>query len=361
MLRNSTIPYKDYRLPENRREHFMDLYEFQLHNRSHPGGVYFIMPYLAYEFGWDMEDKLWFAFLNGNTQNPVTSLTIMREFPKLPASQEELELMQEWFNSMWSKLEFDIDRRYQKKDLIKSIQRYKSLAEEYGSQHSLLTGTFKDLWKRVRTQFYTFGRLSAFSYLEYVRIMGAGDACDTLFLRDLSGSKSHRNGLCKLLGHDELDWHDSNPLGFAGKYTEEQFRWLEHEGEVLLQESKERFAEKPYFRDVGYFTIESTLCTFKSHYRENRRYPGVYMDMMYNRIKRAEHFRPEEDFSIFWQCRQDCLPKYLRLEDNPDDPGEVPIKQNHFRETGQVPVLGKMFPGKYYDDGRWRAGRKEKY
>ena len=80
-----------------------------------------------------------------------------------------------------------------------------------------------------------------------------------------------------------------------------------------------------------------------------------------NRIVKAEHFRPEEDFSISWQCRQDCLPKYLRLEDNPDDPGEVPLKQNHFRETGQVPVLGKMFPGKYYDDERWRVGRKEKY
>jgi len=350
------IPYKDYRLPENRREMFMDLYEFQLTYRAHPGGVYFIMPYLAKEYGWSMEDKLWFAFLNGNTQHPPTSLLLFRRFPRLPATSVEREELGYWFNKNWANLQFDLDRRYQKKELPKAVAVYAALVKEAGSQEKLLTGRFKDLWKMVRDRYWCFGRLSAFSYLEYVRIMGAGAECDTLFLRDISGSKSHRNGLCKLLGRDDLDWHDDNPA-FDGKYTPEMFLWLEREGERLREEAKQRFAGRDFERDVGYFTIESTLCTFKSHYRKDRRYPGVYLDMMHGRIQWTQAHWPREDLSVFWKARKDCLPKFLRLEDNPDDPGEAPAKQNHFRETGQVLALGNLFPGKYYDDGRWRLGR----
>jgi hypothetical protein len=36
----------------------------------------------------------------------------------------------------------------------------------------------------------------------------------------MKGSQSHRNGLAKVLGRDDLDWHDSNPTGFDGKYTQ---------------------------------------------------------------------------------------------------------------------------------------------
>lgn len=349
------VPYKDYRLLENRREHFMDLYEFQLTYRAHPGCVYFIMPYFAKKFGWDMEQKLWFAFLNGNTQNPITSLTLMRNFPELPTKQAEFNALADWFGNNWHILEFDIDRRYQKKDFPTAVEAYSYLVRDAGSQHELLTGSFTDLWKLVYNQFYSFGRLASFSYLEYVKIMGAGAPCDTLFIRDISGSRSHRNGICKVNGRDDLDWHESNP-SFDGKYSNEQLDWIEEQGAILLQESKERFAGREFFNDVGYFTLESTLCTYKSHFRKNRRYPGVYIDMHYQRIKWAETRRPNEDLSIHWQARKDCLPEYLRMEDNIDDPGEVPIKQNHFRETGQVLNLGRLFPGKYYDDGTWKVG-----
>ena len=45
----------DWRLPEHRREVFLDFYEFHLRYRSHPGGVYYIMPYLKDRFGWSEE------------------------------------------------------------------------------------------------------------------------------------------------------------------------------------------------------------------------------------------------------------------------------------------------------------------
>mgnify|MGYP003667800658 CR=1 FL=1 len=55
----------DFRWPEYREEVFLRFYEFHLKYRSHPGAVYYIMPYLAAQEGWGAEEKLWFAYLNG--------------------------------------------------------------------------------------------------------------------------------------------------------------------------------------------------------------------------------------------------------------------------------------------------------
>jgi hypothetical protein len=74
--------------------------------------------------------------------------------------------------------------------------------------------------------------------------------------------------------------------------------------------------------------------------------------MLFQRIKKAESLGWEDqsiDFDLFWEARRDCLPKYLRLEDNINDPtfkkGNLhPEKQNHYRLTGQVIMMNKEFP-----------------
>jgi hypothetical protein len=114
-------------------------------------------------------------------------------------------------------------------------------------------------------------------------------------------------------------------------------KWLRDEGELLLDEARTRMASEDYAGDVGYFTLESTLCNYKSWHRPNRRYPNVYSDMFYNRIRRAED-RWGPKFDVFWQARKEALPEHLRLEDTPNDLGLHPTKQNHYRLTGQ-PVM----------------------
>jgi hypothetical protein len=339
----------DFRRPEFRREVFLRFYQWSLKTRSFPGCVYFVMPYLYKTFQWDREQRLWFAFLNGNTQNPVTSWIIFNRFPDLAKLRiSDLEL---WFNQEFRRLAFDTDRRHQKSDFIASVKCYQKLTN--GRQEEFFGGfinkedqneNFRRAWKVVRERFYSFGRLSTFSYLEYLRIMRLPIDCDQLFLEDMSGSKSHRNGLAKVLGRDDLDWHDSNPTRFGGKYTPEVMAWLKREGALLLEESRQRTAGKSYAYDVSYFTLESTLCTYKSWHRPNRRYPGVYVDMFYDRIKKAEASWPEEDLSLFWYARKTHVPEYLRLEDNSDDIGTKREKQNHYRLTGQVINLQEDWP-----------------
>lgn len=339
----------DFRKPEYRREVFLRFYEWSLKTRSFPGCVYFVMPHLYKNFEWDHESRLWFAFLNGNTQNPVTSWIIFKRFPNLATLH--VPALDKWFNAEFKRLAFDNDRRHQKSDFIESARCYKALT---GGRQEEFFGEFVDTeesyenfrkaWEAVRNQFYSFGRLASFSYLEYLRIMRVNLDCDQLFLEDMSGSKSHRNGLAKVLGRDDLDWHDSNPTGFDGKYAPEMLAWLNKEAALLLDEAKARVTGQPYAYDVSYFTLESTFCTYKSWHRPNRRYPGVYVDMFHDRIKKAEAAWPKEDFGLFWEARKAWLPAYLRLEDNPGDVGVKPKKQNHYRLTGEVIMLDHDWP-----------------
>jgi len=342
----------DFRLPQYRREVFLRFYEFCLKYRVHAGASlpYMTFPYLRKELGWTREQMLWFVFINGNTQHPLTSWLIFKRFPDF--ANLDLPALDSWYNKEWLRLEFDTDRRHQKRDFIRSVTEYKKLAgkDQTGFFQDVTVSddpleNFQAAWNKVREDFYSFGRMSTFSYLEYLRIAKLNVEPNSLFLEDISGSKSLRNGLAKMLGRDDLDWGGPDNLtGFDGKYTPEVMDWLKAEGAQILKEAKERFKGRDFFWDVNYFTLESEFCTYKAWHRPNRRYPGVYADMFYQRIKKAEQKWPEEDFSIFWKMRQAKLPRWLCLEDSPGDPGLKPEKQNHYRLTGQPIMMDQDWP-----------------
>jgi hypothetical protein len=334
-------PGLDFRLPQYRKEVWLQFYEFHLRFRSHPGGVYYLIPWLRQHFGWSLEETLWFAFLNGNTQNPIVSLMFHEKFP-LPSEGEGA--IQYWEQN-YERFEWDTDRRYHKKNFALSVRDYCAKVREAGSQEefwfSAAEKGFSGVWDKA-SKLYSFGRLSAFSYSEYLRIAGVPFDCDTLMLEDISGSSSHRTGLCVVAGMDRWVsfWNDD----FDNKWPKEALSWLEGFAEELLAESKRRAQGKPWERDVSYFTLESALCTYKSWHKPNRRYPNVYNDMMHNRIRRAERQWPGRDFSLWWRAREESAPPHLLLEKSPRDPGLVPEKQNHYLKTGQVIMMDLEYP-----------------
>lgn len=339
----TAAPPVDWRLPEHRREAFLDFYAYHLKHRAHPGAVYYVLPYLRDLYGWTDEEALWFAFLNGNTQNPVTSLLLHNA----SARGRAIDSMLDWYRKNYPRLAFDTDRRYHKKSLTVAVEGYLTMT---GPRQAPFWATvaragFDAVWARCNA-IPTFGRLSAFSYAEYLRVMGLDFDCDHLFLEDMAGSRSHRNGLCIVLGLDHLDWHSSNP-GFDGTYSADVLAGLELEGRLLLRDMRARAVGEPWERDVSYFTLESTLCTYKGWHRPNRRYPNVYNDMLYDRIRAAQDAFPDENFDAFWAARAACLPARLRLEDSPGDPGLCREKQNHYRLTGEPIMMAADYPGKY--------------
>ncbi len=342
-------PGMDFREPRYRREVWLRFYEFHLTYGIHPGLVYLFFPYLSEKYRWDTEQKLWFAYINGCTQNPCTTMAVFEEFPELRSLR--LDQMEKWHRENWRRLDYDIDRRYQKGHLVEMVGDYLRHLDGR-TQEEFFNGFLGDgdprrqfarTWDYVYNRFYMFGRLSTFSYLEYLKIMGIPLEFTTFFMEDLSGSRSHRNGILKVCGRDDLDWHHGE--NGVMTHTPDIVAFADREALTLLEEARRRFRNRAFSRSVGIETMESTLCCYKSWFRKNRRYPNVYTDMSFNRIRKAEAmWDGRKDFGVFWEARARSLPEELLLERNPDDPGLTPYKQNWFRETGEVIMMDHFDP-----------------
>lgn len=328
----------DYRNEEHRRETFLKFYEYHLKNRAHAGAVYYAFPHIFDVNQMDIEERLWFVFLNGCSQNVVTTYILWLHTPRLDSI--DVNDFSAYFRDNYKRLGWDTDRRYVKNKLEDCILSYIDNIGDINNQEAYFNrlggsedkyDNFRGIWGEVMNKFAYFGRLSTFSYLEYLRIAGINLDCDQLFIDDIDGSKSHRNGLCKVLGRDDLDWTKDNEV----RYSEELLKCLSEEGESLLEEARQRINHP----DVSYFTLETTLCCYKGWHRVNRRYPNVYNDMFYDRIKKAESLWKDIDFSIFWDARRKYIEPELLLECNPLDKGLCKDKQNHYRLTGEVIMM----------------------
>lgn len=331
----------DYRHPAHRALLFTKLYELNLRYGIMPGLVYLYIPALIKRYSWSAEERLWFAFLNGLTQNPITSFRMFGQLRNAPKPDDDISRFTDWFSREWDTLQFDTDRRYQKKETVKAIQTYSKLVHEHGSQERMLTGRpFGELWSLVRDKYYSFGRLSSFSYLEYVKIAGHGADCSDLYFHDRDGSKSHRNGMLMLLGRDELVDDKRARNGFNGEY--ERFNDLCDDLSRQAYAMVEAFrSSNPSVPHVSNFTFESNLCTFKNHFF-GRRYPGVYADMALERIKWADDCGQQRYTQVFKEMRSSLLPAWLRDE---CAKGKVPS----LREKASVfPATGFPYRGLHF-------------
>jgi hypothetical protein len=304
--------------------------------------VYFALPFMADRLGWDTEQRYWAAWLNANTQNPVTTLLLM-EHGDRPSRWQDVA---NWQQKNWATLQWDSDRKYQKGPFPAACEGYVRKMEQAGGQEAYWAGvrTWAGAWSRM-TDLPYMGRLSAWSGLEYFRLLTDAPIppADTLLLRDVTGSRSHRNGLALLAGYDTmLQDNQLNPdAPLEARHWNDQFTaHLEDFASHALALARQR---NPGHPDVGYLTLESTLCTWKSWSKKNRRYPGVYADMMHDRIRWAEA-RHGDRFGVLWDARAATLPSWLRLEVTPGDPGVKPVKQNHYRDTGHTVTMGYVWP-----------------
>lgn len=312
----------------------MRFYSFHLKHRSHPGMVYSFLPAIAEAFDLDDDGRAWLAWLNGNTQNPAMSLLLLEAAP----THREWEKAVAFWNDNFKLMDFDTDRRHQKGKFGEATEKW---SLEFGYEPALdwiIAGVsgWQGTWKHSNSQPY-MGRLSAWSMMEYARILLGNDNIPDMgdwLLKDKSGSRSHRNGIAVVAGYDATYWEADTPdtLGIVEE--------LQEFADSLLWEARRI---NPGHPDVGRLTMESALCTYKGWHKPNRRYPNVYADMAYDRLLKAEA-RFGKRFGILWDARQRDLPGHLRLEDNPHDPGLVPFKQNWYLDTGEVIMMDRDWP-----------------
>ena len=308
---------------EHRQESFLAFYRHHLAYRSHPGCVYALLPAVAEAYDLDDDGRAWLVWLNGNTQNIVTSLLLLDAAPTPARWADAVDL----WNRDFKKLEWDTDRRHQKSKFGEATEDWYM---RYGGSASHWFEAGERGWAATWSLAFEqphMGRLSSWSMIEYARILFGADVvpdAGSWMLEDKAGSRSHRNGIATVAGYDAVYWEAgaADLLGLVpelGRYADELLAQVDHP-------------------DASRLTMESALCTWKGWFKPNRRYPNVYSDMTYYRIKKAEA-RSGRSLPLLWDARRAHLPAALRLEDNPGDPGLVPIKQNWYRETGEVHYL----------------------
>lgn len=342
----------DYRLKERRFKLFKDFYWFHTKYKIHPGLVYLYLPEITK--GMTKEQKYWTAFLEGCTQNPNTVYAILKFFPNRPQTEQEMTEFEAFCNDCYHLLEYDTDRIHYKGKLYKQLVEYNNLigpSQEKVFEQDLYDEDpkkyFTNVFEFVLKKVWGFGRMSTWSYVEFIKI-----CCNLkyeywdFYMRDHDSSMSMRNGLLILYGRDDLHvWKElpQNP----SKHTPEIMEWAEKEVRALLDYMKTLYTDI----EVTGETLESALCAFKNMFR-GRRYPNIYTDMSYDRIKKAESLWGDKvDFSIFWKIREAYLPKEMLKEFDYNgyikESASVAVnldKQMYFRNTGMPLYLGLFYP-----------------
>lgn len=342
------------------RESFQRSYTFSLELLNFPGMVYSMLPPLADGWELDQDERAWMAWLNGNTQNVVTTYLIMEHgHARHPRDWKKAV---DFVDKHFKKLEWDTDRRHQK---AKFGQATEAWFMDHGyhpaEQWAAYSTSGKESFKFAMGHPF-MGRISAWSFMEFAKILLPFiPDVDAWYLGE-SSSRSHRNALALIHGFKDA-WGWDKTLSDTPKILGIMDQ-LHDLAEDLLAEAAERNSVVKTCwncdgkgcescRNIGQWmdthphvsrlTMESALCTWKSWHKPDRRYPNVYADMMYQRIRKAEA-RMGLDLQVLWDIRRNTLPRWARLEDNTWDPGLSPIKQNWYRETGEIHYLHHIFP-----------------
>lgn len=324
----------DWRLAEHRREAFLRYFLFEIDTKGQTGNVYSFLPAIAEAKDLSPDALVWLAWLDANTENPVTSLLLLEASAGGMNPEGAIAL----WRDRYSDLGWDRDRRYQKRDFETATRAFvRSPASLAGTWVATAESEgWEGVW-RLAKSLPSMGRLSAWYLYEVVRLLLGAEAIPdvgSLLLGDKSGSRSHRNGLAYVAGHDSAPGWKAGDADLLGLVPE-----LAALGEDLLAEARER-SDDPWISNL---TLETALCAFKGWATRRRRYPNVYVDEFYYRIRDAEKVWGDR-FGILWEARERDLPPELRLESSPFDPGICEEKSLHFQRTGEPVNLSRIYP-----------------
>ena len=233
----------------------------------------------------NIEQKLWVAWLYGNSYWAPTAWVVWNEFPD--QDLVDPERLEKWHATHWRTLRYQTDCKWSKGHLP---TMYRSYHEWLGGrlQQDAIVDDFDYMWNECIKNWFKFGRYATWFYLQTLNET-CGYEIDTpdLALSDYSGSRSHRNGL--IIGARKHDWID-NRLG-ASEYTS-----LEALGREIRQEV-----------GCSNWQLETMLCSYKKLARErDSRYIGYYVDRQEQEIKKtASDGWHGIDWSPWWKVRED--------------------------------------------------------
>ena len=324
----------DYRLQQNRREAFIRRYAWSLKYDDCDPAVW-CTNYLHNRYEHNDEERIWLAWLYGNTYQLPTAWVLKNEFPDFELAT--VDRMNQWNATNYKRLRYQTDTKWNKGHLPAMFESYQKFIGKGTQRERLETyygdneeRNFENLWEGIKSSLHKFGRYSTWFYLQHLRhTAGILLHPTSLMLSDFDGSRSHRNGLLLALGRD----NDQDRKLTAGEYLD-----LERESLAILEETRDRF---PDLKDqIDFFTMETCLCSYKKIFRAHHgRYLGYYLDRQAEEIKQAEKDGWYGiDWDVLWQSRNETID--LRLD---QDRGIDKDRFSSFLNTGKLENLEWMF------------------
>lgn len=324
----------DYRLPQNNREAFIRWYAWSLKYDDCDPAVW-CTNYLHKRYEHNDEERIWFAWLYGNTYQLPTAWVLKNEFPDFELAT--VDRMEQWNTANYKRLRYQTDTKWNKGHLPSMFASYQKfignrsqrevMESYYGSTEE---ENFDALWGVLKNSLHKFGRYSTWFYLQHLKhTAGILVTPTSLMLDDYDGSRSHRNGLlCALGRHDDMD----------RKLTNKEYADLESQAYEILCETEARFPELS--NQIDFFTMETCLCSFKKIFREHHgRYLGYYLDRQAEEVTQAEKDGWYGiDWDVLWQSREETID--IRLDHRR---GIAKERFSSFVNTGMLENLEWMF------------------
>jgi len=293
----------DYRLKENRREAFIRWYAWSLQYNDCDPAVW-ATNYLNKRFEHNSEQKLWLAWLYGNTYQLPTAWVLMNEFPDYELAT--VDRMTQWNTVNYKRLRYQTDTKWNKGHLPAMFESYQKFIGK-GSQREKLESYYGDneaqnfdaLWDVLKGNLHKFGRYSTWFYLQHLKhTAGIRIEPTSLMLDDFDGSRSHRNGLLLAIGQDnDID----------RRLDGREYEDLESHSRSIICEMKTRFPD--LISQIDYFTMETCLCSFKKIFREKHgRYLSYYLDRQAEEVLKAEGDEWNGiDWEVLWNSRTETI------------------------------------------------------
>ena len=295
----------DYRLTENRKDAFIYWCKWSSVNKDCDPALW-LLNYLFDRFEHNIEQKYWISWIYGTTYHLPTAWIIWNEFPDFELVDQER--LQQWNNENYSRLRYQNDTKWNKGHLPQQFASYKRWIMHENEEKTqrnrfknlLEKNSFEFVWNSVSNNMHKFGRYSTWYYLQTLKdCVGLDLLPNNLKLDDYSGSRSHRNGLCYALGHD--DWINKKLHISCIECLESEARDIQ----ITLT--------NVHGLDIDLYEIETLLCSFKKIFRKKQgRYLGYYLDRQAEEIKKVEEDNwIGIDWQVFWDAREETLEEKL--------------------------------------------------
>lgn len=324
----------DYRLTENRREAFIRWFAWSLKYDDCDPAVW-CTNYLHNRYEHNDEERIWFAWLYGNTYQLPTAWVLKNEFPDFELAT--VDRITQWNTVNYKRLRYQTDTKWNKGHLPAMFASYQQFIGKQSQRERLESfygdtedQSFENLWEVIKGSLHKFGRYSTWFYLQHLRhTAGIMIEPTSLMLSDYGGSRSHRNGLHLALGED--NYYDQ-------KLSSQHYATLESRAREILEETKIRFPEVASQAD--FFTMETCLCSFKKIFRAHHgRYLGYYLDRQAEEIIKAQGDGWYGiDWDVLWQSRNETIDSRLDTQRGIDKE-----KFTYFVNSGKIENLEWMF------------------